>query len=122
LSVAPDTVRFILTSVPSIPFLEALLLVRAVPSVAWQKDTLAHRLYLNPARAEQLLQQLAAAGMAEQQADGYRYAPRSSELRERVDELASAYSKYLIEVTQLIHSKSDRTAQQFADAFKWNKE
>ena len=38
--------RFILTSVPSVPFLEALLLLRASPGQHWSGAMLARRLYI----------------------------------------------------------------------------
>jgi hypothetical protein len=44
--------RFILTSVPSVPFLEALLLMRADQTQPWRSDTLAARLYVREKTAE----------------------------------------------------------------------
>jgi hypothetical protein len=52
----------------------------------------------------------------------YRYYPNSEELRQMIDRLAETYTKNLIEVTNLIHSKTGKKAQQFADAFKWRKD
>jgi hypothetical protein len=43
-SIPEDLRRFVLTSIPSVPFLEALLLMRADPDHAWRRDTLAQRL------------------------------------------------------------------------------
>jgi hypothetical protein len=119
-----DLRRFILTSVPSVPFLEALLLLRANPAQAWQSDTLARRLYIRERVAEALLDDLCTAGVAScGDADGgYRYAPASETLRERIDTLADLYARHLVDVTNLIHSSLDRKAQQFADAFKWRKD
>jgi hypothetical protein len=39
-----------------------------------------------------------------------------------IDRLAVAYSQNLIGVSTLIHSKMNRKAQRFADAFVWKKE
>ena len=39
-----------------------------------------------------------------------------------IDQLAEIYAKNLVEVTNLIHSKIGKRAQQFADAFKWRKD
>jgi hypothetical protein len=39
-----------------------------------------------------------------------------------VDRLAELYSKYLIPVTHLIHSKPQTRVREFADAFKLRKE
>jgi hypothetical protein len=39
-----------------------------------------------------------------------------------LDRLAGIYARNLVDVTNLIHSKTSRKAQQFADAFKWRKD
>ena len=118
--------RFVLTSVPSVPFLEALLLLRADPAQQWHTDTLAGRLYISDKVARGLLEELCKAGMATPCDPPipacYRYHPSSDALRQRIDELANLYSKNLVGITLLIHSTLDRKAQQFADAFRWRKD
>ena len=126
-SIPEDLRRFVLTSIPSVPFLEALLLMRANPSQCWDRDALARRLYVRDRVAEALLADLCSAGVA-LRVDGpdgqpaWRYHPDSPALAERIDRLAEWYATHLVEVTLLIHSSIDRKAQQFADAFKWRKE
>ena len=121
-----DLRRFVLTSIPSVPFLEALLLLRANPTQQWHGDTLAQRLYVRERTAQALLDDLCRAGMvapcAEPHQDCYQYRPSSEQLRERIDALADLYARHLVEVTHLIHSSLDRKAQQFADAFKLRKD
>lgn len=39
-----------------------------------------------------------------------------------IDQLAALYAHNLVGVTHLIHSKLNKKAQQFADAFKWQKD
>jgi len=123
-SVPEDLRRFVLTSIPSVPFLEALLLMRADPDQPWRRDTLARRLYVREKTAEDLLADLCTARIAVPCGDAgaYRYAPADAGMRERIDRLADAYATHLVEVTHLIHSSLDRKAQQFADAFKWRKD
>ena len=123
-SIPEDLRRFVLTSIPSVPFLEALLLMRADPDHAWRRDTLARRLYVREKTAEDLLAELCTARIAVpcQDAEAFRYAPADAGLRERIDRLADVYATHLVEVTHLIHSSLDRKAQQFADAFKWRKD
>lgn len=125
-SIPEDLRRFVLTSIPSVPFLEALLLMRADPNQAWRRDTLARRLYVREKTAEDLLAELCTARIAvpcaEPGVEGYRYDPADAGLRERIDLLADLYATHLVEVTHLIHSSLDRKAQQFADAFKWRKD
>ena len=120
-----DLRRFVLTSIPSVPFLEALLLLRANPSQEWHGDTLAQRRYVSELSALGLLEDLCRAGMAAPcpGAPGcYQYRPSSPQLDERIGMLADLYAKHLVEVTHLIHSSLDRKAQQFADAFKLRKD
>jgi hypothetical protein len=52
----------------------------------------------------------------------YQFHPRTVMLSEMIDRLDDVYSKQLVAVTQLIHSKIDKRAQQFADAFKLRKD
>jgi hypothetical protein len=123
-SVLPEDVRrFIQTSVPSVPYLEAVLLLRAEPGQAWSSAELARRLYVSEAVGAALLEQLRDSGVAgERQPEGtVSYAP-SPELGALLDRVAAAYARDLVTVTRLIHSRIDRRAQQFADAFRFRKE
>ncbi|WP_229440623.1 hypothetical protein [Massilia sp. BSC265] len=108
------------------PFLEALLLMRAAPAQQWSGAMLAGRLYTSERTAQGLLDELCRAGMAKTcpapQEHCYCYAPGSDALRERIDGLADLYARHLVDVTNLIHSTLDRKAQQFADAFRLRKD
>jgi len=125
-SIPEDLRRFVLTRIPSVPFLEALLLMHADPARPWRRDTLAQRLYVREKVAEGLLDELCRSGMAAPCAapddDCYCYRPDGAVLRERIDRLADLYATHLVEVTLLIHASLDRKAQQFADAFTWRKD
>ena len=116
-----DLRRFILTSVPSVPFLEAMLLLRADPTQQWDSAMLASRLYIRERVASQVLADLCTAGIARPcdppATHCHRYDPASAALRERIDRLADLYARRLVDVTHLIHSSLERQAQQFADAF-----
>lgn len=117
--------RFILTSVRSVPFVEALLLYRGARGASMDTRTLGQRLYIPEKGAADLAEELHAAGVLERdaaRADCYRYAPASPELTAMLDMLASFYSTHLVDVTQLIHSVSARRALQFAEAFKLKKD
>ena len=118
-----DVRRFILTSVPSVPFLEAILLLRAEPQKAWDAAQLARRLYVPEREGVELLKSLRGSGIADTAggAESVRYAP-TAELREVLDRVAAAYAADLVTITDLIHSRIDRRAQQFADAFRFRKE
>jgi hypothetical protein len=123
--IADDIKRFILTSIPSVPYLEAMLLLRNETDVPWNSAQLAQRLYLSEKAAAVLLAELHDAGVVATDAhdtDCYCFCPVSDSLREMIDKVAAAYAAHLVEVTHLIHSKTGKKAQQFADAFKWRKD
>lgn len=121
----PDDIRrFIVQCIPSVPFLEALLLLREDPDRTWDAAAVAARLYLDPRAADTLLDDLARAHFVTREASdarACRYAPRTAELAALVDALATVYRHHLIEVSTLIHSKGGRKAALFADALVWRK-
>jgi hypothetical protein len=119
----PEVRRFILTSVPSVPYLEAVLLLRADPERAWDAAQLARRLYVPERRGIELAAQLRDSGIAAAAGEGgaVRYAP-AADLAVLLDGVAQAYAADLVTVSSLIHSRIDRRAQQFADAFRFRKD
>ena len=119
---AADLRRFILTSIPSVPYLEAVLLLRGEPRKEWDAAQLARRLYVPERTGAELLDLLRSSGIGTPAGTGgVRYAP-PAELADLLDRLAQAYATSLVTVTDLIHSRIDRRAQQFADAFRFRKE
>jgi hypothetical protein len=119
-----DDLRRLIFAIPSIPHLEALLLMRREPQ-PWEAPRLAQRLYLPAERAAQILADLVAAqlcGAAGDMPGAYRYAP-APETEALVDRLQRYYSRHLIEVTNMIHANSrpHSRIREFADAFKWRK-
>lgn len=119
-----DLRRFVMTSIPSVPYLEAVLLFHAAPDTPMTRGEMARRLYVPPQKAAELLDTLIASGIVAQPdeaADAYRYAPRDEALAGTLDRLAQAYQKDLIAITDLIHDSTRKTAHRFADAFKLRK-
>lgn len=121
----PDDIRrFVLTSIPSVPFIEAMLLFRALSGQPLETRKVAERLYISEAAAAALVDQLRVARIVEPlegAPPSYRYAPQP-ELAKMVERLAYHYVHDLIGVTNLIHSHTERVARQFADAFKFRKD
>lgn len=120
-----DVVRFVLLGIPSVPYLEAMLLLRSETEQPWDVKRAAQRLYLAESVAQSLLDELNTKGIVEivdRHRRLYRYHPNSNELVQAIDLLAKSYAENLIEVTNLIHSKTNKKAQQFADAFLWKKD
>lgn len=124
-SIPDDIRRFVIQCVPSVPYLEAVLLMRENRRAAWPAELLARRLYLNGDETQWLLNRLVADGVVEllpgATAD-YRYAPASGGLEDLWDRLATVYMQHLIEISTLIHAKPAGKAQMLADAFVWRKE
>jgi hypothetical protein len=122
-TIPPPVERFILTSIDSVPHLEAILAVRNAPDTAWSAKMIAQNLFISEKRASELMTDLCASGFVA--AEGgeaethYFYRPVSPTLRDLIDQMSDTYAKNLLEVTRLIHSKLGKQAQRFGDAFKW---
>jgi hypothetical protein len=118
----PDDVKqFILENIDSVAHLEGLLLLRGSPEAGWSVEEIAKRLYIDQKQTADLLARLYVLGfltIKETSSPIYRYQPDSSELGQMVDRLAETYTKYLVPVTNLIHSKPQTRVQEFADAFR----
>lgn len=106
--------------------------MRAEPEVRWDRAALAKRLYLGANAAAKLLDSLARAGLAElmqlaelgqsERTRAYRFNPATPELSAMFERLAAHYAADLVGVTDLIHTRADKRAKQFADAFRWRKD
>ncbi|MCW5659769.1 MAG: hypothetical protein KIT60_18890 [Burkholderiaceae bacterium] len=122
----PDDVRrFVLTSIPSVPYLEAALLLRRLAPREHSDEEVARALYIPRARAAELLEAMHQAGVvALRRADNLhaRYEPRDPELVQAFDRLARHYEADIVGITHLIHDASGKSAMRFADAFKIRKD
>jgi len=116
-----DVRRFLLATIPTVPHLEALLLLRGRQE-PWPLALLASRLYVDAPNAKALLDDLVDAVLISADEAGYRYAPADTDVAATVDTLAALYARQTVAVAELIHSSSDRKAQRFADAFRLRKE
>jgi hypothetical protein len=117
----PDDVRnFIVTYIDSVPALEALLLMRRSPERRWTAAALAEELYLDVSHVAPLLVDLSTRGLCAVEGPSPHYfgQPATPELGEQVDRVADAYGKYLVAVTNLIHSKPRPSVRGFSDAFR----
>jgi hypothetical protein len=116
--------RFILTSIPSVPHAEALILVHSSPPRQWSARELAQRLYVSQEVAQAVLGDLCKSGMlqVDEAAAAYWFDPQTSQLGQMIEDLSRLYRTHLVEITLLIHARLDRKAQQFADAFNLRKD
>lgn len=104
--------------------MEAMLLFKALPGQAVETRSIAERLYAGEKQAAALVEQLREAGIivpVNDSAAAHRYAP-APELAAMLDRAAHAYVHNLIGITRLIHSRTERMAHQFADAFRLRKD
>lgn len=119
----PDAVRsFVLKYVDSVAQLEALLLVRSHAGSGWDVSELASRLYIGEAEAGQVLHALHRRALLSREGERYRYDPTPMSLRAEVDALAHAYPRFLIPISNLIHTKPRASLRDFADAFRLREE
>lgn len=122
----PDAIaQFILEKIDSVAQLEALVLLRDNPKENWSAQALANRLYISEQQTAELVIRLCAHGFVIATASEpplYRYQPSSIELQQTVDRVVEVYSKHLVPVTNLIHSKAKTRVQEFANAFKFRKD
>jgi len=121
-SIIPSDIRrFVLDRIDSIAELEALLLLRNSPDTWWEDSAVAQRLYLEVEQGREVLVRLEAAELLISQDGppygGWRYRPRSGDLREMVDRLAYYYTKHLVPVSNLVHDKSKSRIKEFSRAF-----
>jgi hypothetical protein len=119
-----DIARFILDKIDTVAQLEGLLILRSTADGEWSAQSLAGRLYITEEETADLLRILCARELIITKAGKppvFEYQPSSMELKEKVDRLARLYSKNLLAITSLIHSKPKTRVQQFADAFKLRK-
>ena len=102
----PDAIsRFLLASVPSVPHLEALLLIRRSAGQPWSADRIAASLYIDPAAAARCLDDLVREGLlVADEARRYRMRPVSPERTALLEELDRVYARRVRDVAELIHS------------------
>ena len=118
-----DVRRFVLARFPSVPHIDALLLLHSSAPQSWSALELAQRLYVRPALAADVLAELHQADIIRaDSSSSYFFERQPGDVGHVIDMLSVLYSTHLVEVTTLIHSRMDRKAQQFADAFDFRKE
>ena len=125
--IADDIRRFVLTSIPSVPYLEAMLVFHRQPSADFSAADIARALYIDEERARALLESLVSSGIVVDvdvgdNAARWRLGPRDDALQGLIDRLARTYDAEMIAVTHLIHDAVGKSAHRFADAFKLRKE
>lgn len=106
--------RLIMKHLPTVPHLEALMLLHASAPASWSAADLAQRLYVPAAAAREVLGALRRAGLLAGGATAARYwfAPQEAALAAQADQLALLYSSHLVEMSLLIHARLERMARE----------
>lgn len=119
-----DVDQFLLNYIDTVPHLEALLLLWNSRPNSWSAEEMAHRLFLAPEAAADILGDLVRQRLVTAVPDPlgvYCYEPEPD--RDRL--LASVdaiYRHELIRISRLIHSKPSAAVRAFARAFRLKKE
>jgi hypothetical protein len=116
---------FVIENIDTVPHLEALLLVWQSGSESWSATRLAARIYVDAAQAKAILEDLNRRGFIARDSadpDEYRFDPEWDRERQLVPRLAKSYSRDLIGITRLIHSKGSASVREFARAFQIKKD
>lgn len=113
----PDDVRrFLLTSIPSVPHLELLMLAfREQRELSVEE--IARRLYIQPDAAQALADDLARSDLLD--ATTYHISTEPPELVSLLSSLDRTYSRHVRAVAELLHGNLERKAHNFAKAFDW---
>jgi hypothetical protein len=118
----PQVVRTLIAErIDSVPELEAVLLLRDNAKRDWSAEEAGKRLYVSTLVAAHTLRTLHERGFFAESGERYLYEPESQELADAVDALNAAYSRHLVAVTGIIHSKASRNVRDFANAFRVRK-
>jgi hypothetical protein len=123
----PAELHSFLLRLPSIPHLEAIILFYRSPNELWKGESLATRLYIPQRTALRIMSDLRELGICsplKSDSDEFVYRPESERLNTVISSLVDYYAKNLIEVTHLIHARTNtqEKAQEFANAFIWRKD
>ena len=110
----PDEVRrFLLTSIPTVPHLEMLLLLWREPMRAWSNEAIAARLYISNQLAGRIAEDLFKADFFECEGSMLYRCRRTPSLSALLVAVDAAYSQSLREVSLFIHSNPNRMAIRF---------
>ena len=117
----PGEVRdFILKYIASVAQIEALLLIWSRPEERWGLPQIAARIYTSEAETAKALDRLCADGLLVC-TDGVFCLNASTANVETIRRLQEVYTRYLIPVTDVIHSKS-RSAPSTSETFRLRKD
>jgi hypothetical protein len=114
---------FVREYIDSVDQLEILLLLRGGPEREWTAEEISRALSTSEASVVARLAYLQSVGLVEMKRPShYRYAPKSQDVAQVMEEVSAAYAQYRVRIINLIYSKPIDKIRTFADAFKLRKE
>lgn len=117
-----DVVAFLDAQIFSVAQLEVLLLVHEADGASLTVEELATLSYLPARSILPWLDALAARGILDATADGFRFSPVDDGLRNSVTAVADCYARRRVSVTRHVHASKEDPVQRFADAFRFRKD
>jgi hypothetical protein len=119
-----DVLSFIFENIDTVPHLEALLLIWQSGTESWSAERLAARIYVSVHQAKAILEDLSRRDFVSQDTPegSYRFTSEWDTQRQLMPRLAKTYSRNLIGVTRMIHSKGSASVREFARAFQIKKD
>jgi predicted ArsR family transcriptional regulator len=117
--------QFVLAHIDSVPHLELLLLLWKNRPTPWSAEDLGARLYVEPDQARKILQDLDREDLVTALPESpalFRYNSKSIERDRLMEAVAVTYSRELVRLSTLIHSKASLAVREFARAFRFTKE
>jgi hypothetical protein len=122
----PEIERFLIAHVDSIAQLEILHLLQDAPAAEHTAAAIARTLGVDAAWAAAELENLANLGFVVPSPNGaapaFRYAPRTSELADTLEQVLRAFRERRVTVIDFVASKPSRHIRGFADAFRLRKD
>jgi len=114
--------KFILEEIDSVPHLEAVLLLWKHRPRRWTVAEIASSLYVDQDMAEQILKDLANRRLITMEDRDVYFCEPDEELSRLLQCVGTAYSRELIRISRLIHSKAPAALREFARAFRFTKD
>jgi predicted transcriptional regulator len=117
--------QFIVEQIDSVPHLEALLLLWNSRPKAWTVEDMAHSLYIRSDQAARILDGLVQRNLVQAEnsdAPRYTYSPESLERNQLMQAVQATYTRELVRISSLIHSKASAGVRDFARAFRFTRD
>jgi len=116
--VDPGLAAFVEAAIPSVWALEALLVLKRNPEIAWASDDLVAEMRASTTLVADCTRVLQRAGLVIEQSGSVRYAPASPALAALADALQNAWRERPVAVVNMITTRRSDPLKGFADSFR----